>query len=95
MGGTPHLWNTRIEGRNGWARYVPLDPGDFAPGAVDGWPFDRGHLEPFYRRAQALGEAEGTWDAAAVAGPGREPLALPGGHLVTALYRFGHGSLWT
>ena len=95
VGGTPHLWNTQVEGRSGWARYVPLDPADFAPGAVDGWPFDRGHLEPFYRRAQALSGAEGTWDAEAVTGPGRESLELPGGHLVTGLYRFAHGSLWT
>src|SRR5690606_24557324 len=91
---TPHLWNTQVEGRNGWARYVPLDPADFAPGAVDGWPFDRDHLEPFYRRAQAVAGVEGTWDAAAVEGPGRVPLGFPGG-LVTGLYRFGHGSLWT
>lgn len=94
VGGSPHLWNTLVEGRNGWARYVPLDPADFAPGAVDGWPFGRGHLEPFYRRAQALAGVEGTWDAAAVGGSGREPLEFPGG-LVTGLYRFGHGSPWT
>jgi choline dehydrogenase-like flavoprotein len=95
VGGTPHLWNTLFEGRNGWAKCVPLDPADFAPGEVDGWPFDRGHLEPFYRRAQALSGVEGTWDAAAVSGPGREPLELPAGTLVTGLFRFGHGSPWT
>ncbi len=95
VGGTPHLWNTFLDGRNGWAKYVPLDSADFAPGEGDGWPFDRGHLDPFYRRAQALSGAEGTWDPAAVAGPGREPLVLPAGTLITGLFRFGHGSLWT
>lgn len=95
VGGTPHLWNTLFEGRNGWAKYVPLDPSDFAPGADGGWPFGFGHLEPFYRRAQALCGAEGTWDAAAAATPGRAVLAFPAGTLASGLYRFGHGSLWT
>lgn len=95
VGGTPHLWNTLFEGRNGWAKYVPLDAHDLAPGTEDGWPFDRFHLDPFYRRAQALCGVEGTWEAAAVAGPGRELLEFPAGSLVTGLYRFGHGSLWT
>ncbi len=95
VGGTPHLWNTWVEGEGGWGKHLPLDPADFAPAAADGWPFDRDHLEPFYRRAQALCGVEGTWDAAAVAGPGREPLDSAGGMLDTGLYRFGNGRCWT
>lgn len=95
VGGTPHLWNTSFAGRSGWAKYVPLDASDFAPGTDDGWPFEIAHLEPFYRRAQAHCGTEGTWEAAAAATPGRALLAFPAGTLTSGLYRFGHGSLWT
>jgi choline dehydrogenase-like flavoprotein len=50
FGGTTNHWG-------GWCR--PLDPIDFEarPGIpYSGWPFDRQHLDPFYRRAHAVCE---------------------------------------
>lgn len=58
LGGSTALWT-------GWCR--PLDPLDFQARPWvphSGWPFDRDHLEPFYRRAERLCRvAEGDpWD---------------------------------
>ena len=95
VGGTPNVWNTGFEGRSGWAKHLPLDPADFAPGTEGGWPFGREHLEPFYHRAQAFCGVEGSWDPAAVPRSGRAPFAFPQGTLVTGLYRFGDRTRWT
>jgi len=54
VGGTALLWNTATPGGAG-AKYVPLDPWDFAARhaeAPDGWPISYDDLEPFYARAQ-------------------------------------------
>ena len=48
VGGTARIWNTPVAGESG-AKYVPLDPADFAD-----WPFDAGALAPWYERAQHL-----------------------------------------
>jgi choline dehydrogenase-like flavoprotein len=48
FGGTTHDWTGRCR---------PLDPIDFEARddvAYSGWPFDRAHLDPFYRRAHEL-----------------------------------------
>lgn len=94
VGGTPHLWNTAVEGTNGWAKYVPLDPRDLASGN-GGWPFEWDHLEPFYRRAQAfcgLGPFE--WEAAAWRNGEGAPPALAD-DLRPRVYQFAPGSRWT
>jgi choline dehydrogenase-like flavoprotein len=46
----PRIWNV------GWAAR-PLDPIDFEPRnglRQFGWPFDRDHLDPYYKRAEAV-----------------------------------------
>ncbi len=97
IGGTTHLWNTSVAGAKG-AKYVPLDPCDFAAQADlphTRWPFDYSHLEPFYRRAQAfcrLGpfryEGEDWFDP--------ELRGLPLGEcLSTKVYQFGDGDIFT
>lgn len=48
VGGTARLWNTPVAGETG-ARYVPLQPQDFAD-----WPFPSATLDPWYERAQVL-----------------------------------------
>jgi choline dehydrogenase-like flavoprotein len=95
-GGTAQIWNTPVLGELG-AKYVPLDNIDFAerPGvAFSGWPFDRSHLEPFYRRAQQrAGLGRFAYDAHEwTTGPG---LALAGQHVTTRVYQFAAASHFT
>lgn len=56
VGGTSLSWNTAIgAGAGAGAKYVPLDPWDFAPRhdeAPDGWPIAHEALVPYYARAQ-------------------------------------------
>lgn len=54
LGGTSHLWNTRLGPDHGF-RAAPLDPIDFERRdwvPHSGWPLGREQLEPYYRRAQ-------------------------------------------
>jgi choline dehydrogenase-like flavoprotein len=56
VAGSVRLWSTSVEGRPA-AKYAPLDHVDFEErGAIphSGWPFDRAHLEPYYRRAHVV-----------------------------------------
>jgi choline dehydrogenase-like flavoprotein len=56
LGGGTRVWNTPLNGEMG-AKYVPLDSSDFAARPdpdYPGWPFDAGHLEDFYGRAQSF-----------------------------------------
>jgi choline dehydrogenase-like flavoprotein len=94
-GGSIHLWNTPVLGRPG-AKYVPLDPVDFEerPGLPrSGWPFDRSHLEPFYRKAQIICDlGPFAYDAADWSAAGRPALTLAGGEVTTRIYQFGAAS---
>ena len=90
VGGTVHLWNTPV-GRAVGAKYVPLDGCDF-----EEWPFDRRHLEPFYRRAQtvcglgAFAYEGKDWS------DGRPPHATLGiDRLTTRVYQFGAARYFT
>jgi choline dehydrogenase-like flavoprotein len=72
----------------------PFDPLDFEtrPGVpLSGWPFDRAHLEPFYRRAHDFchlgdyGYQPDLKDA-----PALRQLSDGGGELAPVLFRFSH-----
>jgi choline dehydrogenase-like flavoprotein len=97
-GGTAQDWNTAVGSETG-AKYLPLDPIDFearawVPGS--GWPFGRAELDPYYTRAHGvcdLGPA--SYRPADWAGPARPPLALGGGRVVTAIYRYGLARTFT
>jgi choline dehydrogenase-like flavoprotein len=57
LGGTSHFWHIPIGGHQLGVRLRALDPIDFEQRdwvPYSGWPFDRSHLEPFYRRAHQL-----------------------------------------
>ena len=89
IGGASRIWNTPVRGEPG-AKYAPLDRCDFAPGADGngGWPFDRSLLEPHYARAQAdCGLGPFAWDAADW--PGKAPLPLAHGAVISRVYQFG------
>lgn len=82
LGGTTRVWS-------GWCR--PLERPAFEPrGGVieDGWPFDRGQLEPFYARAHALcGLGPYDYDPSSWRSETGRPLELPGGGIETRLYQ--------
>jgi len=97
-GGTAQDWNTAVGSEIG-AKYLPLDPIDFearawVPGS--GWPFDRAALDPYYARAHAVCDLGPTsYRPADWTDPGRSPLALGGGCIVTAIYRYGLARTFT
>ena len=98
LGGAVHLWNTPVAGAPG-AKYVPLDRCDFEERpdvSHSGWPFDRLHLEPFYRRAQVVcGLGAFAYDGEDW-GDGKPPrLALASDRLTTRVYQFGTARCFT
>jgi choline dehydrogenase-like flavoprotein len=99
IGGAASLWNTRVDGEAARAKYVPLDPWDMAqrPDApYAGWPFDYTHLEPFYRRAQALcGLGAFVYGAEYWSEPQYPSLPLDGCHLTNRVYQCGLADLFT
>ena len=81
FGGTTNHWQ-------GWCR--PLDPIDFThrPWIPDsGWPFDRAHLDPFYRRAYDVLRIAPSDDQALLAAAGSPPLLHDTGRVLTRLFR--------
>ncbi len=92
VGGTANTWNTSVADQPG-AKYVPLDPIDFEARPdvpLSGWPFDRPHLEPFYRRAQVVcGLGAFAYDGADwETSTGPRVLSF-GKHLTTRVYQCG------
>ena len=94
LGGTAHLWNTRL--RQQWgARLIRLDPVDFETRGWlpdSGWPFGIAAIDPFYNEAEALcgisherddDEAKGAWF-------GREDSPIR-----TYVERFAYGHVFT
>jgi choline dehydrogenase-like flavoprotein len=80
FGGTTNHWQ-------GWCR--PLDPIDFThrPWIPDsGWPFDRAHLDPFYRRAYDVLQLAPSDDQALLAAAGAPPLLHGSERVLTRLY---------
>ncbi len=92
LGGTANAWNTEVDGEPA-AKYLPLDPVDFAARAgfpLSGWPFGRDELDPWYEHAHVLcGIGPFDYRARAWRSEGREPLPLDGPLLETGIYRFG------
>lgn len=92
VGGTAKVWNTPVAGQAG-AKYVPLDPGDFAPSSGapwSGWPFGLAELTPYYERAQQVcGLGPFRYEAAHWASADRPLLATGSGPLYSGIYQFG------
>jgi choline dehydrogenase-like flavoprotein len=99
VGGTVHVWNTPVGAEIG-AKYVPLDTIDLETRSwvpLSGWPFDRPHLDPFYRRAHAvcgLGDVEYEGERWTDADHPALPLAADAA-LTTGVYQFGVGRPFT
>ena len=55
LGGMAHLWNVSIDHGRPAARFIPLDEVDFEERdyiPFSGWPWPRGFLDAYYRRAR-------------------------------------------
>jgi choline dehydrogenase-like flavoprotein len=91
VGGTAAIWNTGI-GEATAAKYVPLDPIDFAARSwvpLSGWPFGADALAPFYERAQRVcGLGRFDYDAASWTSGSQGTLPFGGG-VTTRIYQFG------
>ncbi len=91
LGGSPHLWNTRLGSRFGF-RAAPLDAIDFEQRDwVDhsGWPFGLDELEPYYRRTQEIcGLGPYVYDGAAWETPGSPRLPLDPDTCNTSVWQF-------
>jgi len=60
FGGNSNIWIIKIIKKRLGLRYVPFDEIDFEKRdwiPYSGWPFKRSHLEPFYKRAQVVCQA--------------------------------------
>lgn len=97
-GGTAQDWNTAVGSEIG-AKYLPLDPIDFearawVPGS--GWPFERAELDPYFTRAHEVCDLGPTsYRPADWTDPARPTLAIGGGRVVTAIYRYGLARTFT
>jgi choline dehydrogenase-like flavoprotein len=91
VGGAANIWNTGIGEAIG-AKYVPLDPLDFAARSwvpLSGWPFGAEELAPFYAKAQRVcGLGRSDYDAATWTSASQGTLPFGGG-LTTRIYQFG------
>lgn len=92
FGGSAHKWRIDLPGDHLGARLHPFDEIDFLERSWvpnSGWPFDRAHLDPYYRKAQAVcrsgGYAYGATDWEA---EGRPRLRLDPEKVDTTIFHF-------
>lgn len=98
FGGTANFWKIRIGNNVIGVRYAPLDKIDFEKRdwlPYSGWPFDKSHLDPFYKRAQALCQL-GDFAYDAEAWSNAETPELPFSENVTTnMFQFGPRAVFT
>jgi len=98
IGGTAHLWNTRI-GLECQAKYVPLDPIDLERREgvrLSGWPMAWETLERYYARALPIcGLASGSFHAQDWLGNGEELLPLRPNGFGHGVFQVGAGRIFT
>ncbi len=96
-GGTAGIWNTMVRGEIG-AKYLPLDEIDFEPrewAPLTGWPFRRGVLDPYYRKAHlTCGLGAFDYRAATWTDHDHPLLDLNGSTLTTGVYQYGQASVF-
>ncbi len=95
-GGNSSYWNIKIGGGQLGVRHVPLDEVDFEKRdwlPYSGWPFDRAHLIPFYKRAQSVCKTgHFAYDAKAWEDAESPRLPLIGDRVTTRVFQFGPGA---
>lgn len=105
LGGNAHLWGARAgageRGTQHWrrARYLPLDPIDFARRdwvPYSGWPISREDLDPYYERAHRLCEiGPYRYDPAEWATPDAPQLPVDPAKFRTSVEWFGRPEKWS
>ncbi|MBE9052389.1 GMC family oxidoreductase [Nostocales cyanobacterium LEGE 11386] len=98
FGGTANFWKIRLGNNVIGVRYVPLDKIDFEKRdwlPYSGWPFDKSHLDPFYKRAQAVCQL-GAFAYNAEAWEDTDTPQLPfSGNVTTNMFQFGPRAVFT
>ncbi|NMF66724.1 GMC oxidoreductase [Brasilonema octagenarum] len=99
FGGNSNLWSIKIgKGQKG-VRYAPLDEIDFEKRdglPYSGWPIERSHLEPYYKRAQSVCQAgpfaydPDTWENEQA-----KRLPVNEQQMLSAVFHFGRGNVFS
>lgn len=94
LGGSSHYWNVKLPGEGIGVRLRPMDPIDFEEKEwvpYSGWPFQKEHLNPYYKRAQKVCQIgpcsydPKDWNQAGL----REALPFTGDRVHTTIFQFG------
>ncbi|QLE56784.1 FAD-dependent oxidoreductase [Nostoc sp. TCL26-01] len=98
FGGTANFWKIRLGNNQIGVRHVPLDKIDFEKRdwlPYSGWPFDKSHLDPFYKRAQRVCQL-GAFAYDAESWQNAETPQLPfTSHVTTSMFQFGPRAAFT
>ncbi|MDB9444989.1 GMC oxidoreductase [Anabaena sp. CS-542/02] len=98
FGGTANFWKIRIGNNVIGVRYAPLDKIDFEKRdwlPYSGWPFDKSHLDPFYKRAHQLCQL-GNFSYDAQDWEEAQTPSLPfSGNVTTNMFQFGPRAVFT
>ena len=94
FGGTTNRWNIPVEDDPSGVRMRPLDDIDFEERdwvPYSGWPFNKSHLDPFYRRAQQICKiTPHSYDVLDWEDPEKTPsFSLKGEKVKTVIFKFG------
>jgi choline dehydrogenase-like flavoprotein len=96
FGGNSTFWNVRIGNSQLGLRHVPLDEVDFEKRdwlPYSGWPFNRAHLDPYYKRAQAICKlGPFAYDAEDWEDAQTPQLPFVGNRVTTRVFQFGPGA---
>jgi choline dehydrogenase-like flavoprotein len=94
FGGSSHRWSVELGGNSIGVRLRPLDEIDFEERdwiPYSGWPFDKSHLIPFYKRAQSVCQiGPFTYEVEDWEKPNKTPrLPFVTDRVKTAIFQFG------
>ena len=99
FGGTASAWISELAAGRFGARLGPLDEIDFLERdgiPESGWPFERAHLEPFYRRAQEIcGIGPFDYEQSGWAEASSSALQLAPERVITTMFQFGPQTAFT
>jgi choline dehydrogenase-like flavoprotein len=98
VGGNSSVWIIKIRSHEFGVRYVPFDEIDFEERSWvnhSGWPFDRNHLLPYYKRAQEVCSA-GPFSYHPVHWENDQIRRMPLDHNTaeTGVFQFGPGAIF-
>jgi choline dehydrogenase-like flavoprotein len=100
FGGSSNFWRIAVDDICLGARIRPLDKIDFEERdwvPHSGWPFNKSHLDPFYKRAESICKIEPHgYDVEDWEDPAKRPrLPFIGDQVKTAIFKFAYRDLFT